>query len=184
MKKSETIKGITLMMQLPTTTSYAVQCIEEKFLPSKNTGSFMIEREWQILDPSKIEINGETYDCAGTKVTQRLMVKMKDDKGNWDANKTAKVMRYVWEDYEALGYTEDDIDENNPPLIAKGVVANVEIKNVEQLFNEPVTQAELAEGKKIGKPKMMEDGVTQQRGWKKEIAKIYGLNKDIAAKNF
>jgi len=41
---------------------YLCQCIEEKFAPSQK-GNPMITREWQVVAPETVEING----CSQTK---------------------------------------------------------------------------------------------------------------------
>lgn len=150
MKKTDALLSLNPSVMIPTDINYTFRCIGEKFEKAKNSDSMMIIRELELVSPETIEFNEETYGVAGMKQTQYLQTKVSDGSGGFDATKTKLAMGRVWTDYEKLGFDGEDIDENNPILIAKGRKLLFKMKNDEFVYTAPLTQADIQAGKKFG----------------------------------
>jgi hypothetical protein len=130
---------------------YTFRCIEETFDKSKSSDSFMITREWELVSPDSVLIDGEEFSIAGMKFTQRLVTKVSDGKGGFDSNKTKLAMGRLYNDYDKFGIDKDEvIDESNPRLLAKGKLARFSMRNKEEKWTEKLTEAEVKAGKKYG----------------------------------
>lgn len=150
MKKSETLLSLNPSVMIPTDINYTFRCVEEKVEKSNNSGSLMIVRELELISPEIIPFNGNNYGMSGMKQNQYITFKVSDGKGGFDPVKTQLAMGRVWTDYEKLGFDGEDIDENNPVLIAKGRKLLFKLKNDEFIYSEPLTQDDIKAGKKYG----------------------------------
>lgn len=159
------MKREELAAQLPNNVAlpkdrYAIQCTEEEFGESSK-GNMMITRTWEIVSPTEKPINGQTYGIAGIVLKQYLTTVCFKEGANGkevDTAKTATMMGQVFEDYKKLGLPCEDIDENNPPLLAKGLVVNAILLSKEFQQTKSATPEQLAKGQKYGDPILDEDG--------------------------
>lgn len=124
-----------------------LRCIEESFGLSQSSGNPMITRTWEIVEPNEIEIGDRKVDIDGVKVTQYLPTKNKED-----AEKSNKAFGRLVEDLKSLGYSESEIDDENPPLIAKGKVVDAIVYGKENKSFKPPTAEEKKNGARFGQP--------------------------------
>src|ERR1700693_2260695 len=107
---------------------YTVQCNEETFETSKSSGNPMVVRTWEIVAPESITINGLPKVIAGTEVKQYLttmvLVENKDGKIVRDDAKSDKALARLRDENENLGIPTPQIDDENPELKCKGIVAD------------------------------------------------------------
>lgn len=177
MKKSETLLSLNPSVMIPTDINYTFRCVEETVEKSNNSGSLMIVRELELISPETIQFNGDNYGMAGMKQNQYITFKVSDGKGGFDSVKSQLAMGRVWTDYEKLGFEGDDIDENNPVLIAKGRKLLFKMKNDEFTFTTPLTQADIAAGKKYGQGAPVIDEATGKPkiGFKHVLGYLQGV---------
>jgi hypothetical protein len=96
---------------------YQIACIEEKFAPSKNSGNPMITRVFEIVSPEQIEVGDMKVAVGGLKFTQYVTIKVKDEDGEgWNAEKSDKAFGRFAEELKVVGFEEESIDDENPPL--------------------------------------------------------------------
>ncbi len=183
MKKDETIKGLAITQLMPTTLTYVAQCMDEEFVTSQK-GHMMMKRKWQILQPDKVPIDGAEVDIAGTELMQYRLTKFWDkEKQAWDERMTRKVMSYVFDEYETVGESRDDINPEQPELVMKGKVCNIAIENSPFDLAEKPTAEQIAAGQKRGDIKKGDDG-KPIKGYNRQIARIYSVNKDVPSVAF
>lgn len=171
-KKEDTTIGFNQSLYFSPITC-VLRCIEEIYKASQSSGSMMIERTWEIAGQPEITINGQEIDLIGNELKQYLVVKNSDGKGGWDENKSRKSQGRVFQDYEKLNLDsliKDGLDTDNPPLGAKGLVADAKISCKGQPKRLPLTQEEAAAGKKVGEVETSEDGKSKE---------VYRLNIDF-----
>lgn len=154
--KSNMVKQLNSKIEFPKD-RYLLLCTDEKLAPSQG-GNPMITRNWELISPEVIEINGEQVSIGGTKFTEYLVVKnLTGDDKKTAAEKTAASQARLVANYEKLGYT-DDIDDENPVLIAKGKYADWICGSDENVQCKAPTPEERAKGKKVGAPIKGPDG--------------------------
>lgn len=158
-QKSETSKGLNMRIQLPTV-KVAVQCMSEEFKESANSGNFHIHRTWQIIQAPEVKVNDDNIDLLGVELEQYLTTKWSDGKGGFlpvTDNKVKKGLGRVYENFEILKLDLPELDTDNPPLICKGIVADVVISSQAQDLRNPPTPEQLAKGQKVGDVKLDEE---------------------------
>ena len=156
-KKEDTTKGLNMRIQLPSV-KVAIQCMDEEFVESKSSGNFHIHRKWQVIQASEVKVNNDTIDLLGVELEQYLTTKWSDGKGGFlpvTDPKVKKGMNRVYENFEILKLdTGEGVDTDNPPLICKGIVADVVIGSQAQDLRNPPTPEQLAKGQKVGDVKL------------------------------
>lgn len=177
MKQTETAGTLKKNQMLPKG-RYAIQCVEEEFKESAK-GNMMIERTWEIIDPATVLINGTEVVVAGVQAKQYLttVVFKLDDAGNKvvDAEKVKSMMPSVFEDYSKLGLPCEEIDENNPTLGAKGLVAAAILYGKEFPMTKDPTPEQIKKGQKYGDPILGEDN-KPIKGFQTNISMLLGLS--------
>lgn len=159
MKREELAAQLPKNVALPKD-RYSIQCTEEEFGESSK-GNMMITRTWEVVDPTEKVINGQKYGIGGIILKQYLTTVCFKDGPNGkevDTTKTQTMMAQVFEDYKKLGLPYDDIDENNPVLGAKGLVANAILLSKPVPQTKDPTPEQLAKGQKYGDPILDEEG--------------------------
>lgn len=155
---------------------YAVRCIEETFGPSKSSGNPMITREWEIVDPEAVIINGVNKIVAGQKVKQYLTVLVLDPKtGARDDAASDKALARLRDENANLGLPADSIDDENPQLCCKGLVADAICAADEYSPTEEPTAEERAAGQTRGKPVTYADG-TEVKSYRPKLVQVLGLS--------
>lgn len=177
MKKSDTLLSLNPSVMIPIDINYTFRCVEESVEKSNNSGSLMVVRELELIAPETIEFNNNRYGMAGMKLYQYITFKVSDGKGGFDKTKTQLAMGRVWTDYEKLGFTGEDIDENNPILIAKGRKLLFKMKNEEFTYTAPLTQDDIQAGKKFGQGAPVIDEATGKPkiGFKHVLGYLQGV---------
>jgi len=130
---------------------YTLQVIEEKCEPSSG-GNPMITRTLQVIAPETAQVGDVTINVSGTKVTQFLVCKVSDGSGGWDAEKSDKAFGRLRDDLLLFDPSLEQIDDENPPLIAKGKFVDAVIYGREQKSYKNPTPEQIAKGQKIGDP--------------------------------
>lgn len=131
---------------------YIIRCVDESFGPSSK-GNPMITLEWELCGYQKpdgslsetIVRNGQTYMIAGKRNINTYHTLMEGPAGQ----------NYI-EFREKLKLPIDDIDENNPPLDHKGIVASAILSAEDLIQRKALTEEEKEELKKSGKPPLGE----------------------------
>lgn len=159
-KKDETTKGLSLRVQLPNT-KCAIQCMDEKFEESKNSGNFHIHRSWQVINAPLVNVNGDFIDINGVELEQYLTTKWSDGKGGFLAvtdTKVKKGLGRVYENFEILKIELPELDTDNPSLVCKGFVADAVIGSQAQDLRDAPTPEQIAKGQKVGDVRKDENG--------------------------
>lgn len=130
---------------------YTLQVIEEKHEPNSN-GNPMLTRTLQIVAPELATVGDIKINVAGLKVTQMMVTKVADGNGGWDKEKSDAAFGRLRDDLLLFDPTLTEIDDENPPLIAKGKFVDAIIYGKENKSYKPPTPADIAQGKKIGEP--------------------------------
>ncbi len=137
---------------------YTARCRKEEFGVSKGSGNPMITREWEIVLPETINIDGKNYTVAGTVVKQYLTLETPGD-----ATKSDKQIVRFMDDLKKLGCPNwDEVDTENPPLFAEGKVAQIICDSDEYSPMEAQSDEQKAAGEKP-QPITMEDGTPIKR---------------------
>lgn len=130
--------------------AYVLHCVGEE-LGFAGSGSVMITREWEIVSPATITVGENTYNIAGQKITQYLVTKVKaEDKQSWDEAKSAASFSRLAEDLKTLGFEGTEVDDENPPLIAKGKSVDAIVSAKSDVQRKAPTKEMLAKGIKQG----------------------------------
>ena len=174
MKREDAVTGLNSKIPLPRD-RYSIQCMEETFVQSKNTPTWMIVRNWEIVAPATIQVNGRSVEIAGTEVVQRQMTKIADGKGGYDSVKTKNALSRLFEEFETIGLPQDEIDENNPPLLLEGKVFDAILDNEEYTRCKEPTAEQLSKGAKQGDPILDENGKTIV-GFKVKFVGLIGVS--------
>ena len=153
---------------------YAVRCIEETFGESSKK-NMMITRTWEIVDPEAVMINGASKVVAGVKVLQYLNVIVFNEDGTRNDEKSDKALGRLRDENASLGLPSDSIDDENPQLCCKGVVADSILGSDEYSPREELTAEQRAAGKTLGDPIKYADG-TEVKNYKPKLISILGLS--------
>lgn len=134
-----------------------LRCIEEKYRES-GSGNMMIERELEVVLPEIVSINGANKCLAGTKVKQYFPLIVFNEDGSRNDAKSDKALARYRDENKALGLPHESIDDENPELLAKGMYIDGTVGSEEYEMSERATPEELAQGIKVGKKKIGDDG--------------------------
>lgn len=157
--------------------AYVAHCVNEEF-GFAGSGSAMITREWEIVAPETITVGDKTYNIAGTKVTQYLVSKVKAEGGQgWDDAKSSKAFSRLAEDLKTLGFEGTEVDDENPPLVAKGKTVDCIISAKEDTQRKAPTKEQLAKGIRQG-DKILVNG-KEVKVYQLNINQIVGLNSSV-----
>jgi hypothetical protein len=130
---------------------YTIRCTEEKFGMNSNNNP-MITREWEVVAPETVQIGDQIVTVSGATIQQYLTSKVKGDGGQWDSKRSDGAFARLRDDLKLLGFEGEEIDDENPPLIAKGkVVEAILYGRVSKSFKE-VTPEQRAKGQRNGDP--------------------------------
>lgn len=165
MNRNETVKGLDRNTPLPRG-NYVIRCTEEKFGESSK-GNMMITREFEIVEPGMVKVNGVEVNVAGTTLTQYLTTKVFKEDKSVDEYKTKKAMGNVFADYEKIGHPCDEIDENNP-------LANCSTKGM--LLDAVCSSAEYDEKDSSGNPILDRNTNKPLKGYQVKISSILGVS--------
>ena len=161
-------------------TSVVLRAIKETFAPSKSSGNPMITREWEVVAPETVMVNGTAKFIAGLKLQQYLPTMSLNPDGSRNDAKSDKALARLRDENIALRLPADAIDDENPELhIDLAIKANQPIyadgkidADAYELRNPP-TPEQLAQGIKVGSPKLGADGKPEQ-GFRVKLSGIYG----------
>jgi len=133
----------------PKDSSYIIRCLDVVFAPS-NAGNPMLSFEYEIVSPETVEIAGEEYNIAGTKLRTWQVVKTMDgdvvDTAKTDKNETDTKKLVA-----AFGGDPETFDLTNPDLsVFKGKSVYALLYNDEQDQRKSPTAAQLKAGQKQG----------------------------------
>lgn len=145
---SEGVSNWTNKMFFPTK-RYSICCIEEEATKSEK-GHPMLVRTFEIVAPETIDVGGKPVNLVGTKVTQYRVTKVADGEGGWDMAKSDKAFGSFRDELVNAGYDESEIDDENPPCFFKGKTFDAILYGKKTQAFESPTDAERAEGKRIG----------------------------------
>lgn len=164
--------------RLPSRTRAVAQCVEEEFTVSKSSGNPMIVRTWEVRIPEAVSINGAAKGLAGIQVKQYLPTICIVD-GKRDDTKSNSALARLRDENKSLGLPHEQIDDENPELLCKGIYADVNLGPDEYAITNPPTPEEIALGKKIGSPKMGADGKPEM-GYRVKLEGILGRATPVA----
>ena len=163
---------------------YAITCIEETFGLSKSSDNPMITRVWEISSPETVQQGDKKMNVAGLKINQYVTTKVKDPKtGGWDAEASDKNFGRFRDELVLMGFTEEAIDDEAPPLFAKGKTVDAIVYAKADKARKSPTPEQLAKGQKQGDPIKDQDGkevVTYQLA----IDSILGLSTTQVGANY
>jgi hypothetical protein len=156
--------------------NYVIRCIEEEYKESSK-GNFMIEREWEIVEPAQVEYPDKIVVTAGNTMRQYLTCVVKLPDGGKDERKTANCMALVRADYTNLGF-DTDVDEDNPLAKnqAKGMLADAICNSKEYIQCEDLTPEQRAKGNRQGTPIVDRNTGKPIKGYIAQIVKIVGAS--------
>lgn len=146
-------EGMLSMKDMLPRDRYVARCTSEEFGESKSSGNPMITREWEIVHPDSVVINGQKKIIAGISVKQYLpTIVFKEDGKTRDDTSSNKALSRLRDENSNLGLPCEAIDDENPELCCKGVVADVILSSEESKQFKSPTPEQLAQGKKYGDP--------------------------------
>ena len=154
--------------QIPSRTRVTMRCIEESFGAAKsNDKKLQITREFEIVHPEFLDIDGTQVGILGTKLKHYRGVRLNKTDGSRDDGESNKLLRSYADELAACGLPYEQIDDENPELLMKGQYVDVNIGSEEYERKAPLTPEEKAAGIKEGKP-------TGKKGYKPRIEFILG----------
>lgn len=127
------------------------RCLEEEFGAAKsNPLKHQIVREWEVVSPEIININGENVVIGGQKVKQYIGVRLDNNEGQRAGAQSDVLLARCRDDFKALGLPHEEIDDENPLGLApfKGNYADIMLDSDEYTFKESLTPEQKALGKK------------------------------------
>lgn len=177
MKRSDQVGSLGKNTPLPKN-RYSLQCMEETFETSSK-GNLMIKRVWQLIAPQYVEVGGQKIDVLGQEFQQYLTTKCfkKDSEGADvpDEEKTKSMMNRVFDDFSVLGLPCDEIDESNPLLGAKGIVADAICGSEEFTQTKDPTPEQVQRGQKYGDP-ILDANDRPIKGFKPKLISLLALS--------
>lgn len=166
-------------------TRCVLRAIDEVFGES-SSGNMMITREWEVVIPEAVTVNGVSKILAGTKVKQYLPTLCFKDDGSRDDAKSDKALARLRDENAALKLPGDSIDDENPVLEIKNsieagqpVYADATVGSDEYTLKEPATPEQLAQGIKYGGDKIGADG-KPEKGYRVKLVGILGRATPVA----
>jgi len=157
LRKADAVVGALTMKDRLPRNRYTLRCVEEEFVQSKNSGNPMIHREWEIVLPEVVTVDGKEKEIGGLKVPQYHTIIVMED-GTRNDEKSDKALDRFLTERRNLGLPADEVDDENPPLDVKGMLVDAILSAEEQVARQDPTPEERAQGKKIGQPIKDADG--------------------------
>lgn len=154
---------------------YALTCIEESLEISKESKNPMIKRTWEITSPETAQLGDKTITVAGLKITTYRVTKVHAEDGeSWHPEKSDKCFGQLRDELVSLGHTDDSIDDENPPLIAKGKTVDAIVYAREDVARKAPTAEQLRKGVRVGDSIKNADG-SEVKTYQLQIESILGL---------
>jgi hypothetical protein len=151
-KLGETVAEVNWSSKMPLPKDrYTIRCTDEKFGMNSNNNP-MITREWEIVAPEVVMCGDQNVTVTGVKVQQYAVCKVKADDGTWDAKKSDSAYARLRDDLLLLGFDGEEIDDENPPLVAKGKVVEAILYGRKSESRKDATPEQRAKGAKVGDP--------------------------------
>lgn len=173
-KLNEGVSSWTSRMPWPKD-RYSITCIEESFGPSSG-GSPMITRKWEIVNPEIVQFGEKNMNVAGLQITQFLVTKVKDkETGEWNQEKSDKAFGRFVEELQTVGYTEESIDDENPPLFMKNKTVDAIVYAKEDVARKAPTPEQIKRGQRYGDPIKDADG-NDVKSYQLQIECILGVS--------
>lgn len=135
---------------------YTIRCIDETFETSSK-GNMMIVREWEVVYPESIEINGQKVSLAGAKCKKQYFPTLVFDGKERDAEASDKALARLKAEDAKLGIEYETINDENPALQCKKLIAEAVLRPEEYSRLKDPTAEQRAQGK-MGDPILDEDG--------------------------
>lgn len=180
-RNTENLPGAIRSTDRLVNTRCVLRCIEEVFDKAKGSDNMMITREWEVVMPEIVVINGENKCLAGSKLKQYLTTIVIDDEtGKRNDAKSDKALARLRDENKVLGLSHNEIDDENPALDCEGVMADGTVGSEEYSLKEPATPEEIALGKKVGKDRIGADG-KPEKGYRLKLVGILGLSNQVGA---
>lgn len=173
---------LTSADKVPSRTRAVLRCLEEKFGDSSK-GNKMITREWEVVVPEVIEINGSNKVLAGQKIKQYRVTITNKENGERDDTKSDSALAQLRDELKALGLPYETIDDENPELLCTGMYADANLGSDEYEIRNPATPEEKALGKKYGTVKLGEDG-KPEKGYRLKLEAILGKATPVAGQTW
>lgn len=130
---------------------YTLRVTEEVMKISGNDNP-QIARTLEIVAPEIGEIDGKKISVVGCKIYQYLPSKVSDGNGGWDQEKSDKAYGKLRDDLLMFDPSLTEIDDENPPCIAKGRYVDAIIVGRSDKSYKPPTKEQIAKGMKVGDP--------------------------------
>jgi hypothetical protein len=165
--QSQVAKKLDMQTELPKK-RYTLLCKKESFGISKNSKQPMVTREWEIVAPEKLEINGIMTTIAGTELTQYLPLGANANpaKSLTAEQATANAVERYLSENGKLGLDSETVNTDNPTLSAEGKV-------VEAICNSRATSPTESDGTPIYDPQTDKPIVRYQPN----LVEILGISK-------
>ncbi len=165
---------------VPSRTRVTGRCISEKFGDSKK-GNKMITREWEVVQPEVINLNGVNKALAGSKLVEYCTLESYDESGNVSATSPGLLARFRDEQVAlqlpdvngSISAADYQIDPVAPLLNCNGVIADLNIGSEEFEYRNPATPEDLAAGRKFGSVKVGADG-KPEKGYRLKLENVLG----------
>ena len=153
---------------IPSRTRVVMRCLEETCgFAKSNPLKIQITRELEIVSPETLTLDGQPVVIAGIKLKHYRGVRENNADGTRnDAASDILLGRYR-DELDSLELPSDEIDDEKPELLVKGMFLDVNIGSEEYDRTTPLTAEEKAAGVKTGKP-------TGEKGYKPKIEFILG----------
>ena len=131
---------------------YACTCIEESLEKSQGNNNPMVKRVWEIVNPEyAVGHDGRNLAVSGLKITTYRVIKVHlEDEDGWDKEKSEKAFNQFVDELLAGGFSEVEVDDENPPLFFKNKTMDCIVSAKKDVARKLPTQAELKEGKRVG----------------------------------
>lgn len=163
--------------------NYILRVIGDGFAPSKSSNNPMITLEFEVVSPEELEIAGEHYVVAGTKLKNYYpTIVMEGD--NQNEEKTANAQARVKKLYELFGLPNDSINFENPSLEFRGKLVYALLYDDPSEQRKSPTKEQLAKGQRQGE--VLRNPITKQPliSHYPKVGEIFGLAQIEAGKAF
>lgn len=156
--------------------NYVLRCTEEEY-KSSSKGNMMIEREWEVVDPSEVVYNGKKLILAGTTMKKYTTCIVMNEDGTVNDVKSAKCKSMLREEYSMLGF-DTNVDPANPLAKnqAKGMLVDAICASEEYTQCEDLTAEQKAKGDRQGSPILDRNTGKPLRGYRPQIREILGVS--------
>ncbi len=112
---------------------YVLRKIAESFGPSKSSGNPMITREWELIAPEVITVDGATVTIGGATAKQYLTLKVTNKPTpEENAEGTGKALSRYADEQKKLGLPYNEVDDENPALDQQPLIVDAICSSEEQ----------------------------------------------------